>query len=48
MRNKKTDRKAKIASNKDLLASVTKGMAQLRMAQSARTKTEKQVKPRDG
>jgi hypothetical protein len=47
MHNKKTERKAKIASNKALLASVTKGMAQPRMAQSARTKTEKQIKPND-
>jgi hypothetical protein len=48
MNNKKTGRKAKIASNKVLLASVTKEMAQPRMTQSAQIKTEKQSKPRDG
>ena len=48
MNNKKRDRKAKIASNKVLLASVTKEMAQPRMTQSAQIKTEKQIKPRDG
>jgi len=50
MRNKKKDRKAKIASNKALLASVTKEMAQPRMTQSAqiKTKVDKQIKPRDG
>ena len=48
MRNKKRDRKAKIASNKVLLASVTKEMAQPRMTQSAQIKTEKQIKPSEG
>ena len=50
MNNKKTGRKAKIASNKVLLASVTKEMAQPRMTQSAqiKTKDDKQIKPRDG
>jgi hypothetical protein len=50
MRSKKRDRKAKIASNKVLLASVTKEMAQPRMTQSAQIKIEvdKQIKARDG
>ena len=50
MRNKEKDRKAKIASNKVLLASVTKEMAHPRMTQSARIRieVEKQIKPRDG
>jgi hypothetical protein len=50
MRSKKRDRKAKIAFNKVLLASVTKEMAHPRMTQSARIKIEvdKQIKPRDG
>jgi hypothetical protein len=51
MRNKRRDRKAKLASNKVLLASVTKEMAQPRMTQSAQIKTkkdDKQIKPRDG
>jgi hypothetical protein len=50
MRSKKRDRKAAIASNKILLASVTKELAHPRMTQSARIKIEvdKQIKPRDG
>jgi hypothetical protein len=50
MRSKKRDRKSKIASNKVLLASVTKEMAQPRMTQSAqiKIKVDKQIKPRDG
>ena len=48
MRSKKRDRKEKMASNKVLLATVTKEMAQPRMTQSAQIKTEKQSKPRDG
>jgi hypothetical protein len=51
MRSKKRGRKAKIASNKVLLASVTKEMAQPRMTQFVRIKIEevdKQIKPRDG
>ena len=47
MRSKKRDRKARIASNKVLLASVTKEMAQPRMTQSAQIKVDKQNKPRD-
>jgi hypothetical protein len=42
MGNKKRDRKAKIASQKKLLASVTKQMAQPRMSKSASTGTDKQ------
>jgi hypothetical protein len=38
MHSKKTGRKAKIASNRVLLASVTKEMAQPRMTQSAQIK----------
>ena len=48
MRSKNRDRKAKIASNKVLLASITKEMAQPRMTQSAQIKVDKQIKPRDG
>ena len=50
MRNKKRDSKAKIASNKVLLASVTKEMAQPRMTQSAQVKIkiDKQIKQKDG
>jgi hypothetical protein len=49
MRSKKRDRKAKIASKKVLLASVTKELAQPRMTQSAQIKIEvdRQIKPRD-
>ena len=42
MRSKKKDRKAKIASNKVLLASVTEEMAQPRVAQSARAAADEQ------
>ncbi len=50
MRSKRRDRKAKIASKKVLLASVTKEMAQPRMTQSAQVKIkiDKQIKQRDG
>ena len=48
MRNKKKDRKTKIASNKSLLASVTKEMAQPRMSASARIKTDTQISASDG
>ena len=48
MRSKKKGREAKKASNKVLLASVTKEMAQPRMTQSAQIKVDKQIKPRDG
>ncbi len=48
MRNKKKERKAKIASNKALLASVTEEMAQPRMTESAKIKTDQRSKQRDG
>jgi hypothetical protein len=48
MRDKKKDRKAKIASNKVLLASVTEEMAQPRMAKSASRKSDKQMNAWDG
>ena len=38
MRNKEKDKKAREASNKAILASVTEEMAQPRMAESARKK----------
>ena len=44
MRNKKKDKKAREASNKAILASVAEEMAQPRMAESARIKTDKQIK----
>ena len=48
MRNKIRDGNAKIASNKVLLASVTKEIAQPRMTQSARIEVVKQkIKPGD-
>jgi hypothetical protein len=47
MRSKKTARKAKLTSNKVLIARVTKEIGQPLMTQSAQTKTDKQVKPRD-
>jgi hypothetical protein len=48
MRNKKKERKAKIASNKVLLASVTEEMAQPRMTASAKIKSDKRSKLKDG
>jgi hypothetical protein len=48
MRNKKKDKKAKEASNKAVLASVTEEMAQPRLAKSARITTDKQINARDG
>ena len=48
MGNKKRDRKAKIASQKKLLASVTKEMAQPRVAKSASMKSDKQMNDWDG
>ena len=48
MRSKKKDKKAKEASNKAILASVSEEMAQPRMAQSARIATDKQINARDG
>jgi hypothetical protein len=43
MGNKKRDRKAKIASQKKLLASVTEEMARPRMAKSTSMKSDKQM-----
>jgi hypothetical protein len=43
MRGKEKDRKAKIASNKVLLASVTEEMAQPRVATSTSIETGKQI-----
>jgi hypothetical protein len=48
MRSKRSDSKAKRASNNVLLASVTKEMAQPRMTQSAHIKIDKQIKQRNG
>ena len=48
MGNKKRDRKAKIASQKKLLASVTEKMARPRMAKSTSMKSDKQMNDWDG
>jgi hypothetical protein len=48
MRHKIKDKKAKAASDKSIIASVTKEIAQPRMTQSAQIKTDKQFKPRNG
>jgi len=48
MQNKKKERNAKIASNKVLLASVTEEMAQPRMTESAKIKTDKRSRPKVG
>ena len=48
MRNKEKDKKAREASNKAILASVTEEMAQPRMAESAKIKTDEQINARDG
>jgi hypothetical protein len=45
MRAKKKDKKAKEASDKAILASVTEEMAQPRVAKSAEMKTNKQCAP---
>jgi hypothetical protein len=47
MSYKNKDRKAKISSNKILLTSVTKELAQPRMTESAQIKTDKRIEPRD-
>ena len=44
MRSKKRDTKAKIASDKVLVASVTREMAQPRMTQSAQVTVDKTIK----
>ena len=48
MRNKKKDKKAEEASNKAIIESVTEEMAQPRMAESAKIKTDEQINARDG
>ena len=48
MRNKKKDKKAKEASDKAVIASVTEEMALPRMTQSARITTDKQIHARNG
>jgi hypothetical protein len=48
MRNKKKNKKAKEASNKAVIASVTGEMAQPRMSNSARITTKKQIHVRHG
>ena len=47
MRNKKKEQKAKEASDKAIMASVTEEMAQPRMAQSARIATDKRIHASD-
>jgi hypothetical protein len=47
MRSKKRDREVKKASNKVLLASVTKEMSLPRLTQSAQIIVDKQIKPGD-
>jgi hypothetical protein len=48
MSKKKPSGKTKLACTKVLLASVTKEMAQPRIAQSAQRKTDRQINPKDG
>jgi hypothetical protein len=48
MHKRKLNGKAKIASGKALLASVTKEMARPRIAHSAQRITDRRIKPRDG
>ena len=48
MRDKKKDKKAKDASNKAIIASVTEEMAQPRMAKSASTKANILTHARNG
>jgi hypothetical protein len=48
MRDKKKAYKARMASHKVLLASVSKEMAQPRMTQSAKLRTDRQIKATDG
>jgi hypothetical protein len=48
MRNNKNDKKAKEISDKAIIASVTEEMAQPRMAESAKIKTDEQINARDG
>jgi len=48
MRNKEKDKKAREASNRAILASVTEEMAQPRMAESARIEIDKQMNASNG
>lgn len=48
MRNKKKGKKAEAASNKAIMASVTKEMAQPRVAESAQVAADEQTKKRRG
>jgi hypothetical protein len=48
MRNKKKDKKAQEALDEAIMQSVTKEMAQPRMAESARIIVDKQICARDG
>jgi hypothetical protein len=48
MRNEKRYKKAKEASNKAIMASVTVEMGHPRMAKSSRIATDKQINARDG
>ena len=48
MRNNKNDKKAKEASDKAIIASVTEEMARPRMAESAKLKADKQINARGG
>ena len=48
MRKKKNDKKAKQASDKAIIASVTEEMARPRMAESAKIETDKQINATDG
>jgi hypothetical protein len=48
MGNKKKDKKAKEASDRAVIASVTEEMAQPRMAGSAQIRTDKQINARGG
>jgi hypothetical protein len=48
MRNKKKDKKAKEASDKAVIASVTEEMARPRMAESAQIQNDKQINAKDG
>jgi hypothetical protein len=48
MRHKNKGKKTRAAPNKAFIASITNEMAQPRMTESARLKTDKHIKPCDG
>jgi hypothetical protein len=48
MSHKNKGKKARVALDKAMTASVTKEMAQPRMTQSVQIETDKQIKPADG